>query len=280
MKIGINLLEKYESIDEIESIIKNCHGVIYVWTNNINGKQYVGQCLTSRIEAREREHEKANDGCRELNADIIKYGSLNFSREIIDVAYSSNELDLLETLYISMYESMYPNGYNLSPGGKYIRNNGDRVKAEVKDEQRLAERIEKQRKDRELMNYGGNFIPIDTVEKLRNDLKVLLDAGIITTAAYRDAQYLYRCMLEWKICVDETFEYGITEYSEEIMMEFTGIGETTLRRCKNILLELGYIEKFEASKPRTPHVYVANLLVQDNEEKLSYILMNAKSKAI
>ena len=136
----------------------------------------------------------------------------------------------------------------------------------VKDKQKLKERVKQQSKDRSSIEKRYVHYSMDTTEKLRNDLKQLLDNGVIVKATFKDAQYLYRCMLEWKIEVDGEWEYGFTEHSEQKMMDETGISKVTLNRSLDILVKLGYMEKFEASVKQTPHVYVINLLPPDNEE--------------
>ena len=102
------------------------HGYIYRVTNNINNKVYIGQTSTS-IEKRWTQHKSAartakNNKIIFYNA-INKYGEDNFT---IDVIYEVScitkdelidELNDLEIYYISIYNSLIPNGYNLTSGG-------------------------------------------------------------------------------------------------------------------------------------------------------------------
>lgn len=87
-------------------------GKVYLITNKINGKKYVGQTIRP-IAQRFREHCRADSviGCA-----IRKYGEFNFTIEHIDTAFSLEELNALEQFWIKEHDS-YNNGYNLTIGG-------------------------------------------------------------------------------------------------------------------------------------------------------------------
>ena len=90
--------------------------LIYLITNMVNGKQYVGQ--TSRtLEQRWREHCSANSQCTYLHNAVVKYGKENFKVEQIDVAVEQEEADYKESQYIACYHTLAPDGYNLETGG-------------------------------------------------------------------------------------------------------------------------------------------------------------------
>lgn len=90
--------------------------VIYKITNLINEKIYIGQ-TTKTIEQRFKEHCKTTSGCRALKNAIKKYGSNNFSIEIIENCNSLDELNIREEYWIKHYNSLVPRGYNLQSGG-------------------------------------------------------------------------------------------------------------------------------------------------------------------
>lgn len=88
--------------------------VIYLFTNKINNKQYVG--LTTRtLEARTQEHLRSNHTV--IGKALDKYGFENFDLEVIDSAETIDELNDLEIHYIDKLNTMTPNGYNLCIGG-------------------------------------------------------------------------------------------------------------------------------------------------------------------
>lgn len=83
---------------------------IYKIENLINHKVYIGQSI--HIEKRWQEH------CRFSNDSVIakaiqKYGKENFSFQILEEC-SEQELDEKELSYIRKYNSLVPNGYNVT----------------------------------------------------------------------------------------------------------------------------------------------------------------------
>ena len=93
-------------------------GKIYIITNQINNKVYIGQTLLS-LEERFRQHYKESSyetkQKRPLYSAIRKYGIINFSIQLIDEC-EETELDMKEKFWIAEYNS-YLNGYNATTGG-------------------------------------------------------------------------------------------------------------------------------------------------------------------
>jgi group I intron endonuclease len=48
---------------------------------------------------------------------IKKYGPDAFEKEIIHICESKEEMDFVETFYISLFNTKFPNGYNMTDGG-------------------------------------------------------------------------------------------------------------------------------------------------------------------
>lgn len=93
---------------------------IYKYTNNINGKIYIG-ITTRTLGNRHKEHIKnINDGLYFHNA-LLKYGIENFTLEIIDKAINIKELKNKEIYWIKKFNSFAyqknSNGYNCTLGG-------------------------------------------------------------------------------------------------------------------------------------------------------------------
>ena len=98
--------------------------IIYCYTNQINGKQYVGQ--TVNPEQRKKQHKSSafnpQDGEYEalLHRAFRKYGYDSFTYEVL-VEITNDDFDLLNELecyYIQKLNSKTPNGYNVLDGGK------------------------------------------------------------------------------------------------------------------------------------------------------------------
>lgn len=91
--------------------------IVYCHTNKINGKQYIG--LTSMS----LEERCGTDGTRYRNCvafwkAIQKYGWENFSHKVLAYDLTREKANELEIYYISKFNTLVPNGYNLSPGGE------------------------------------------------------------------------------------------------------------------------------------------------------------------
>ena len=98
-------------------------GIIYCYTNKINGKKYVGQ--TVHPEQRYNAHKSSyqNPNSVEYNSLIHKafrkYGFDNFTYEILVKNIDDmNMLNELEVYYIKKFNCQIPNGYNVESGGK------------------------------------------------------------------------------------------------------------------------------------------------------------------
>lgn len=85
---------------------------LYVITNRLNGKRYVG--VTNNTERRWRQHARADSY---IGSAIRKYGTNNFSFQVIE-EFSSRELAYeAEILYIKQHNLKGLAGYNLTNGG-------------------------------------------------------------------------------------------------------------------------------------------------------------------
>lgn len=88
---------------------------IYKITNLLNNKHYIGQSIN--IENRFYMHKNFYHKDSYVDQEINKYGLNNFEFTIIELC-EKYELDEKEIYYIQNYNSLYPNGYNLTPGGQ------------------------------------------------------------------------------------------------------------------------------------------------------------------
>lgn len=89
-------------------------GIIYVITNNINNKVYVGQTWQS-MNNRFSQH-KRDGKCLKLHRAFEKYGKNNFKISLCTIAHSQEVLDYWECFFIKKYDSI-KNGYNIREGG-------------------------------------------------------------------------------------------------------------------------------------------------------------------
>lgn len=91
---------------------------VYVHTNKINGKKYIGQTVHGN-----RPHKRWDNGngyirCPYFYRAIKKYGWDNFEHEIVAKNLTADEADNFERLLIEKLDTMNSDkGYNLEPGG-------------------------------------------------------------------------------------------------------------------------------------------------------------------
>lgn len=86
---------------------------IYRITNNLNGMIYIGQTRRTVAE-RVKQHIYQQS---KIGKAMTKYGTENFSIDVIDHADTQEEVDSLERFWIAFYNSC-ENGYNTLSGGK------------------------------------------------------------------------------------------------------------------------------------------------------------------
>ncbi len=107
------------------------YGVIYTYTNNTNGKKYVGQTINPTSRKQDYLREIKTDDGRAINLAMKIDGIDKFSYKIIDHATDQEALNFLEQHYIQFFRShVTQNGYNQTFGGLgcsgYIRTQEDR----------------------------------------------------------------------------------------------------------------------------------------------------------
>ena len=95
---------------------KEVYGWIYKITNVLEDKCYIGQTTQNPPEKRFKEHKwiVKNRGQDYIHGAMQDHGVENFTFEIVDIAYNQKELNLLEGVYIAWFNSLVPNGYNLT----------------------------------------------------------------------------------------------------------------------------------------------------------------------
>uniref|UniRef100_A0A6C0BM95 GIY-YIG domain-containing protein n=1 Tax=viral metagenome TaxID=1070528 RepID=A0A6C0BM95_9ZZZZ len=125
--------DKERYLNDLLDTNDNVIGEIYLIINMINEKMYVGQTVSHRknhnkyrpfgYRGRFKDHlsearcqNKENQSVY-LNNAIRKYGEDQFISELI-LRCEPSELDRYEQSYIDSYQTLFPQGYNLTIGGK------------------------------------------------------------------------------------------------------------------------------------------------------------------
>lgn len=96
-------------------------GYIYLITNLINGKQYVGQTRLTIPRRWTAHRQNALKPTTAITYAIRKYGAENFQVTYLGRVESTDVvavLDALEKYHIQQLGTMWPNGYNIHAGGR------------------------------------------------------------------------------------------------------------------------------------------------------------------
>jgi hypothetical protein len=126
---------------------KIIYGLIYLSTNTLNQKKYVGQTTrTIEIEwtdlmnqgQRLREKRKKNPllpiKSRHILNAIAKYDDNIWDLNLLDIAYNKSELNEKEQYYIDIYDSMNKlKGYNMTKGGEGTKGYGEKKLLNIKE---------------------------------------------------------------------------------------------------------------------------------------------------
>ena len=90
-------------------------GIVYLLTNTVNGKRYVGQTWGSLYD-RVRGH--AKDARRIVGKAIRKHGLEAFDSMVLETHKRGADLDEAERFWISAYGTAGAQGYNATSGGE------------------------------------------------------------------------------------------------------------------------------------------------------------------
>jgi group I intron endonuclease len=90
--------------------------IVYMITNKLNGHSYIGQTVRT-IRERWKEHCRTNSDCAAISNAICKYGKENFSIKVLCKVDTLDKLNKEEQRLIKKFNTLKPNGYNLTTGG-------------------------------------------------------------------------------------------------------------------------------------------------------------------
>lgn len=129
---------------------------IYIYTNTINNKKYIGQTVRTLDERAGSNFSNYKESWRFFNA-IMEDGPENFKREIIFETNDQKIANDKEIELISLYQTQDPNfGYNIQPGGSMFAMNEDIRK-------KIGEKVKSSKKFREnnFKSHAKRVIAID-----------------------------------------------------------------------------------------------------------------------
>jgi group I intron endonuclease len=103
-------------------------GYIYLITNTINNKRYIGQTIRDNIHDRWNQHKKK---CKRSIGRVLlnaynKYGVESFTFQIVCICFDE-DCNIYEEQYIKKYNTLHPNGYNLKEGGMNFKHHPESI---------------------------------------------------------------------------------------------------------------------------------------------------------
>lgn len=130
------------------------HNFVYLTTNLITGKCYVGSHETNNLL-----DGYIGSGSYFKNS-VKKYGKDNFKREILESCKEIKEARLLEELYINKHKTLYPNGYNMSSTGgfgEYGGKHSEESKKKMSDSAKGKKRVFSEEHKKKLSNAAKKW---------------------------------------------------------------------------------------------------------------------------
>lgn len=134
-------------------------GEIYMITNKITGKRYVGQAVSYLSSGRKygasgRWHGHVSGSNKAKNTQPIceairKYGKDDFNIEVL-VICNLKDLDYYEKKFISVFNTIHPNGYNIAEGGNAYKRSSVDTRELISEQKRFLYVNEEDRKKIEM----------------------------------------------------------------------------------------------------------------------------------
>ncbi len=134
----------------------NSYGRIYLITNRLNEKKYVGQTVTESVEYRWAQHKRdaKNGALTPLHRAIRLRGEDSFTITQLHVANTQQELDEKGKFFIRQYQSDDPDfGYNVQAGGQGVREADPEIITEREAKTALNSVIRSQQKELKKLHY-------------------------------------------------------------------------------------------------------------------------------
>ena len=129
-------------------------GYVYLITNTVNNKRYVGQRICNDVNSRWNQHKRKDTKTvgKYLLSAYEKYGIDKFKFQIICVCFNE-DCNKYEEEYIKKYNTLAPNGYNLTTGGNRAN---PYPKKNTKERKKLSDETKKRISEALLKRYAEN----------------------------------------------------------------------------------------------------------------------------
>lgn len=243
---------------------------IYIIKNDINNKVYIGQATNTKN--RFRAHCQVKEKDIYFDKIIHKYGQEHFWYEILESQIENyNEQ---EQYWIQYYNSLVPNGYNISPGGdqQSNANRGVNVKnSAIKTEEKLFNIIE------DIQKSNLTFIEIGKKYNINPGIISKINTGNVYKLDI--FKYPLRPFFQGKKILTLSQEKEIKDLIKNSILTFNEIAEQyhiLPKIITNINNGVCYYDKKEKYPLRESHITKKHL----TQEELIYIYNKLKEGKI
>jgi group I intron endonuclease len=148
------------------------YGIIYLITNKVTGKRYVGQTI-STIEKRWSQHKcesKRKKTKSILHDSIKKYGENSFEIKILVKCNNLKEMNYREDYCIKLFKTLAPNGLNLKRGGENRTHTEESKKRMSVSQLKLNKKLTEEQKKRISDCRKGKKLSLKHIEKVKASL--------------------------------------------------------------------------------------------------------------
>jgi len=143
------------------------YNVVYITTNLVNGKQYIGDHCSDNL------NDNYLGSGSYIQKAIKKYGKQNFKRKILESFHTNQEAFNAQEKYINEYNTLAPNGYNISPkGGHQVKQSvSEETKQKMKNSAKYRPIQSEETKIKRRKSLKGHIVAQETREKSRKSNK-------------------------------------------------------------------------------------------------------------
>jgi len=179
---------------------------VYKATNTINGKGYVGMC--NNFEQRKNSHRSSINSTTTPISQALSENWDDFEWKILVSGITEEEAEVLESYYIELKGTLYPNGYNMTTGGKsgyvVVKQQSDSIPYVRKEPTTKPINEEKSREISDIIRVEGYEL-IEGYRNARTKLKLRCPNGHIFETLYNNWRKGSRC----GVCYREKLRNGV-----------------------------------------------------------------------
>lgn len=163
------------------------YGYIYKFTNLETGKVYIGK---HKYDKPELDKNYLTSGTL-IQKSINKNGIDKFKHELVCICESLDELNKKEVFYIDYFQSIYPNGYNLTSGGDGLSEPSKEIREKISIAHRGRKQSDESNKKRSETLKKVIHTP-EWIEKIR-----IANKGQVVTEQQREASSIRHKNTHW-----------------------------------------------------------------------------------